>query len=197
MDPATHARDRPLISSSRTLPPSTASPASGGSSHSCSPVRPSDGGLSCHKSRNRRRVGVVVRPISVRARCSESHSRFGTLNKMGEAYQRIMLVGSPRTRSARRRRGLSLASCHCGAVTFNVDAELQTKAVSCNCSSCRQKGLLLSFFSADKFTLTSGENAMTTYEFYAYKIAHRFPHGLRLVAIFVGEDPGRLSNARA
>jgi hypothetical protein len=115
-----------------------------------------------------------VRPISVRARCSESHSRFGTLNKMGEAYQRIMLVGSPRTRSARRRRGLSLASCHCGAVTFNVDAELQTKAVSCNCSSCRQKGLLLSFFSADKFTLTSGENALTTYEFYAHKIAHRF-----------------------
>jgi hypothetical protein len=93
---------------------------------------------------------------------------------MGQAHQRIMLVGSPRTRSATQRRGLSLASRHCGAVTFSEDAELPTKAVSCNCSICRQKGLLLSFFPADQFTLTSGENALTTYEFYAHKIAHRF-----------------------
>jgi hypothetical protein len=76
---------------------------------------------------------------------------------MGQAHQRVMLVGSPRTSSARRRRGLSLASRHCGAVTFSEDAELPTKAVSCNCSICRQKGLLLSFFPADKLTLTSGE----------------------------------------
>jgi hypothetical protein len=95
-----------------------------------SPARPSGSGLSYHKSRNRRRADVVVRPISVGARCSESHSRFSTLKQMGQAHQRIMLVGSPRTRSARRRRGLSLASCHCGAVTLSVDAELPTKAVS-------------------------------------------------------------------
>jgi hypothetical protein len=31
------------------------------------------------------------------------------------------------------------------------------------------KGLLLSFFPADKVALTSGENALTTYEFYAQK----------------------------
>jgi hypothetical protein len=64
--------------------------------------------------------------------------------------------------------------CHCGAVTFSVDADVPTKAVSCNCSICRQKGLLLSFFPANLFTLTSGENALTTYEFNAHKIAHRF-----------------------
>jgi hypothetical protein len=64
--------------------------------------------------------------------------------------------------------------CHCGAVTFSVDADVPTKALSCNCSICRQKGLLLSFLPADKFTLTSGENALTTYEFNAHKIAHRF-----------------------
>jgi hypothetical protein len=144
-----------------------------------------------------RRADVVVRPISVGARCSESHSRFSALNKMGQAHQRVMLVGSPRTRLARRRRGLSLSSRHCGTVTFSEDAELPPKAVNCNSSICRQRGLLLSFSSADKITLTSGENALTTYEFYAHKIAHRFPHGLRLAAVFVGEDPGRLSNARA
>jgi hypothetical protein len=64
--------------------------------------------------------------------------------------------------------------CHCGAVTFSVDAEIPTKALSCNCSICRQNGLLLSFFPVAKFTLTSGENALTTYEFNTHKIAHRF-----------------------
>lgn len=65
-------------------------------------------------------------------------------------------------------------ACHCGAVTFSVDAEVPTKALSCNCSICRQKGLLLGFFPVDKFTLTSGENALTTYEFNTHKTAHRF-----------------------
>jgi hypothetical protein len=63
---------------------------------------------------------------------------------------------------------------HCGAVTFSVDAEVPTKALSCNCSICRQKGPLLSFFPADKFTLTSGEDSLTTYKFNANNIAHRF-----------------------
>jgi hypothetical protein len=64
--------------------------------------------------------------------------------------------------------------CHCGAVTFTVDAEVPTKALSCNCSICRQKGLLLGFFPADKFSLTRGEDALSTYEFNTHKIAHRF-----------------------
>lgn len=64
--------------------------------------------------------------------------------------------------------------CHCGAISFTVDAEVPTKALSCNCSICRQKGLLLAFFPADKFRLTRGEDALRTYEFNAHKIAHRF-----------------------
>nr|WP_294517094.1 GFA family protein [uncultured Rhodopila sp.] len=55
-----------------------------------------------------------------------------------------------------------------------MDAELPGKAISCNCSICRQKGLLLSFFPAARFTLISGEDALTTYEFNAHKIQHRF-----------------------
>ncbi|MGQ6626435.1 GFA family protein [Serratia marcescens] len=49
-------------------------------------------------------------------------------------------------------------SCHCGAVTFSVDAELPTEALSCNCSICRRKGLLLSFFPISAFTLNSGQD---------------------------------------
>jgi hypothetical protein len=39
---------------------------------------------------------------------------------------------------------------------------------------CRQKGLLLSFFSADKFSLASGQDALSAYEFNTHKIQHRF-----------------------
>ena len=65
-------------------------------------------------------------------------------------------------------------ACHCGAVKFEVDADLPTKAISCNCSICRQKGLLLSFFPANKFNLTTGEDGLATYEFNTHKIKHRF-----------------------
>ena len=35
-------------------------------------------------------------------------------------------------------------SCHCGAVTFEVEAEF-TEGISCNCSHCKRKGMLLAF----------------------------------------------------
>ena len=58
--------------------------------------------------------------------------------------------------------------CHCGAVKFSVDADPRRLSI------CRQKGLLLSFFPVGKFTLVSGEDALTTYEFNAHKIQHGF-----------------------
>lgn len=65
-------------------------------------------------------------------------------------------------------------SCHCGAVAFSVDADPPTEAMSCNCSHCRRKGFLLAFVPVDQFTLTKGEDALTTYTFNKHKIAHRF-----------------------
>lgn len=65
-------------------------------------------------------------------------------------------------------------SCHCGAVAFTVAGELPTSAVSCNCSHCRRKGLLLTFVSAESFTLDQGEDALRTYLFNKHKITHRF-----------------------
>jgi hypothetical protein len=69
--------------------------------------------------------------------------------------------------------------------------------VSCNCSIRRQKGLLLSFFPADKLTLTSGENALTTYEFYAHKIGHRFCMVCGSQPFSSGKTPDGSANARA
>lgn len=65
-------------------------------------------------------------------------------------------------------------ACHCGAVTFTIDADLPARAVSCNCSHCRAKGLLLSFFPASQFTLHSGEGALAEYLFNKHRIRHQF-----------------------
>ena len=61
-------------------------------------------------------------------------------------------------------------SCHCGAVTFTVATDAPTEAMSCNCSHCSRKG----FVPADQFTLDSGEDKLTDYQFYKHKITHRF-----------------------
>ncbi|MDN5842875.1 MAG: GFA family protein [Alcaligenaceae bacterium] len=65
-------------------------------------------------------------------------------------------------------------SCHCGAVQFTVDAEPPTKAISCNCSHCRRKGFLFSFFPAEQFTLIQGEESLGSYRFNTHKTDHRF-----------------------
>ncbi len=65
-------------------------------------------------------------------------------------------------------------SCHCGAVTFTVEGELPTTAISCNCSHCRRKSLLLSFAPRSEFTLNSGAEVLDAYLFNKHKIEHRF-----------------------
>lgn len=65
-------------------------------------------------------------------------------------------------------------SCHCGAVAFTVTGELPSSAISCNCSHCRRKGLLLTFVPTTSFTLDQGESALSTYLFNKHKITHRF-----------------------
>lgn len=65
-------------------------------------------------------------------------------------------------------------SCHCGAVRFEVHADLPDTAISCNCSHCRRKGFLLAFFPATAFRLISGEDALQQYRFNTHKLRHRF-----------------------
>ena len=66
------------------------------------------------------------------------------------------------------------ASCHCGTVQVEVDAELPEQAVTCNCSHCAQKGLVLAAIPRDRLTVTSGEEALRTYRFNKAVISHRF-----------------------
>lgn len=64
-------------------------------------------------------------------------------------------------------------SCHCGAVAYEVDTDLQG-LIECNCSHCYPKGLVLTFVSPDAFRLKAGEAAMSTHTFNTHNIQHRF-----------------------
>lgn len=62
--------------------------------------------------------------------------------------------------------------CHCGAVRYAVTADL-AGAITCNCSNCQMRGLILTFVPAESFSLTKGEEALTEYRFNKKMIAHQ------------------------
>jgi len=93
------------------------------------------------------------------------------------------------------------ASCHCGAVALTVDTDLPTSAMSCNCSHCRRKGLLLTPVPRDKVTVTKGEDRLKTYQFNKHVIDHRFcpDCGVQPFATGKGKDGAEMAmiNLRA
>ena len=65
--------------------------------------------------------------------------------------------------------------CHCGQVRYEVELDLDSASViSCNCSLCGKAGTLLTFVPAQKFTLRSGEDVLTDYQFNRHNIHHLF-----------------------
>ncbi len=64
-------------------------------------------------------------------------------------------------------------SCHCGAIAFEVEAEI-TEAMDCNCSMCRRRGGLLTFVPRDRLTLQTPASELSTYEFNRHVIRHHF-----------------------
>ena len=64
-------------------------------------------------------------------------------------------------------------SCHCGAVQFEVEGEVD-KVMECNCSHCSRKGFLLWFVPRDALKTTAGADHLATYTFTRHAIQHRF-----------------------
>ncbi len=56
-------------------------------------------------------------------------------------------------------------SCHCGAVTFAVEAEPSVEVERCNCSICRKSGFLHLIVPASQFRLLTGRDQLSTYTF--------------------------------
>jgi hypothetical protein len=88
--------------------------------------------------------------------------------------------------------------CQCGKVRYRVAADLDT-TMTCNCSRCGKLGAVLTFAPAQAFTLVSGGEALTDYQFNKKTIHHLFcatcgiepfargtkPDGAEMVAINV------------
>ncbi len=79
-------------------------------------------------------------------------------------------------------------SCHCGKVKFEVTADIKS-VISCNCSICYKRGLLLAFVKADQFKLQTDENLQTDYRFHAMKIHHLFCKDCGVEAYGKGNGP--------
>lgn len=63
-------------------------------------------------------------------------------------------------------------SCHCGAVAFTVDLDLD-QALRCNCSICTKLGAVWAFAPKAKMTLKSGADALGDYQFGKKRLHHR------------------------
>jgi hypothetical protein len=55
------------------------------------------------------------------------------------------------------------ATCHCGAVRVDIDAEL-VEVTDCNCSICRRYGVLWAYFSPARVQLVPADAATHTYQ---------------------------------
>lgn len=65
-------------------------------------------------------------------------------------------------------------SCHCGAVTFSVSVPDRVEVERCNCSICRRGGYLHLIVPRSRFTLHTGENELSCYQFNSGIARHYF-----------------------
>ncbi|MEK2647061.1 GFA family protein [Bdellovibrio sp. BCCA] len=79
-------------------------------------------------------------------------------------------------------------SCHCGAVKFEVDADLK-EGITCNCSICNRKGTILAFVPDSAFRLISGGDSLTDYQFGKKSIHHTFCKVCGVTAFASGKMP--------
>ena len=64
-------------------------------------------------------------------------------------------------------------SCHCGAVKFEADIDLDAGTGKCNCSICTKKGLHLTFLPPKSFQLRAGGESLKEYLFNQRAISHQ------------------------
>ena len=65
-------------------------------------------------------------------------------------------------------------SCHCQAITFEVEAPEEVEVERCNCSICTKSGYLHLIVPLSKFKLLSGQEQITTYRFNSGIAEHTF-----------------------
>lgn len=64
-------------------------------------------------------------------------------------------------------------SCHCGAVRFQVEAEI-TELTTCDCSLCVKKNAVMAKVHERALTITAGEEALSLYRWNTGVARHYF-----------------------
>jgi hypothetical protein len=65
-------------------------------------------------------------------------------------------------------------SCHCGAVRFEADAELEQVTFRCNCSFCAKSRAWFAFVPASDVRVLAGEGELVDYQFGKKRLHHFF-----------------------
>ena len=67
-------------------------------------------------------------------------------------------------------------SCHCGAVSFEINTQKIEKGVRCNCSICEKKGAVMTPFTIapEDLKIRAEQGALSTYQFRSNVAKHHF-----------------------
>ena len=79
--------------------------------------------------------------------------------------------------------------CHCGAVTFEVDAPADLNVVECNCSMCERVGFLHLMVSKSRFRLLTGGEVLISYRFNTGVAEHLFCRVCGVKSFYVPRSP--------
>lgn len=79
--------------------------------------------------------------------------------------------------------------CHCGKVRYEATTDLKS-VISCNCSICTKRGLILTFVSGEQFKLLSGGDVLKDYQFNKKVIHHVFCPSCGVESFANGTRPG-------
>lgn len=78
--------------------------------------------------------------------------------------------------------------CHCGAVRFEADLDLESGSFRCNCSICRRTRFWVAVAKPEGFRLLAGQGEMTEYLFNTRRNQHFFCRRCGVRAFGVGND---------
>ena len=75
--------------------------------------------------------------------------------------------------------------CHCGSVSFEVEAPARLVVQECNCSICAMTGFLHLIVPASRFRLLRGADQLTTYRFNTGAARHLFCRSCGIKSFYV------------
>jgi hypothetical protein len=64
--------------------------------------------------------------------------------------------------------------CHCGAMSFEIDAEIPPALTRCTCSFCAKRGALLAYYAPEVFRASAQDGADGVYRWNTALVAHHF-----------------------